>query len=120
MDASAHGAAPSWTAKSGCPTSGERHGRMNGCIGSRRYALMDSQEWLSYFRGETWQDEWVHRLTALRPHGQPRVAVLLEALDHGQSSGFLTRPAATGFCSIYLVTRSYSAPFRIQWSNDSP
>src|SRR5467141_3773155 len=69
--------------------------------------------------GGTWQVEWMHRLTALRPHGQPRVAVLLEALDHGQSSGFLTRPAATGFCSIYLVTRLYSAPFRIQWSNDS-
>jgi hypothetical protein len=34
---------------------------MNGRIGSRRYALMDSQEWLSYFRGEAWQDEWVHR-----------------------------------------------------------
>jgi hypothetical protein len=34
---------------------------MNACIGSRRYVFMDSQEWLSYFRGETWQDEWMHR-----------------------------------------------------------
>jgi hypothetical protein len=29
---------------------GERHGRMNERIGSRRYSLMDSQEWLPYLR----------------------------------------------------------------------
>ena len=62
-----------------------------------------------------------HRLSCLCLHtdhllAQPRVAVphLFAALDQGQSSGLSTKPAATGFRSMYARIRANSASLRTQ------